>query len=91
MSIFGDIERLITEHGSAAILRERLALAEQQYKTLERKVVELENQNAVLQAKYEECEKQRKTLEDKLAQQTPPPPPNVNRGPGTWVKARRGG
>jgi len=31
MSLFDGIEKLITEHGSAAILRERLALAEAQH------------------------------------------------------------
>lgn len=50
MGIFQDIERLITEHGSAAILRERLALAAEQYATLEKKVVELQAENARLQS-----------------------------------------
>ena len=90
MSIFGDIERLINEHGSAAILRERLNLAKEKYEALEKQIVELETKNAELQSNCEECEKQRKALEHKLAQQEPPPPPNVNRGPGSWVKARRG-
>lgn len=36
MDIFGGIEKLITEHGSAAILRERISLAAQQYTILEK-------------------------------------------------------
>ena len=91
MSIVADIERLINEHGSAAILRERLALADDQYKTLERKVVELEEKNAVLQANYDESEKQRKALEDKLAKQSAPTLPTRQSSSGSWVKARRGG
>ncbi len=35
-----EIERLITEHGSAAILKERLALASDQYSALEKKFTE---------------------------------------------------
>jgi len=36
MSIFDSIEKLITEHGSAAILRERLEKAKEQYALLEK-------------------------------------------------------
>lgn len=45
-----EIERLITEHGSAAILRERLAFAAEQYAALEKKVSDLQAQVAELQA-----------------------------------------
>ena len=38
MGIFDSIEKLITEHGSAAIIRERLALASDQYAALERQL-----------------------------------------------------
>lgn len=36
--ILGEIERLINEHGSAAIMKERLGLAADQYAVLERKL-----------------------------------------------------
>lgn len=55
MGIFADIERLITEHGSAAILRERLALIadqakaqEKQFAELQRRAAELERENMQL-------------------------------------------
>ena len=38
--ILSEIERLINEHGSAAILKERLELANDQYTALERKLAE---------------------------------------------------
>lgn len=56
MDIFGGIERLITEHGSAAILRERVGLAAQQYAVLEKenaslklRIADLEAENSKLQ------------------------------------------
>ena len=41
MEPFDSIEKLITERGSATVLRERLEFAAQQYAALERKVSEL--------------------------------------------------
>ena len=58
MGLFADIERLITEHGSAAILRERLALIadqaraqEKQLAESQRRVADLEQENAQLKTK----------------------------------------
>jgi DNA repair exonuclease SbcCD ATPase subunit len=58
MGLFSEIERLITEHGSAAILRERLALIADQAKAQEtqlaecqRRVAQLEQDNAQLKSK----------------------------------------
>jgi len=42
MGIFEGIEKLINEHGSATILKERLSLAADQYAALERKNAETE-------------------------------------------------
>lgn len=50
MNIFDTIEKLITEHGSAAILRERLDFAKQQFAQLEAEVVELRNARAEIAA-----------------------------------------
>ena len=50
---FTAIEKLITEHGSAAILRERLALASDQYAALERRISELTNALETLRAENE--------------------------------------
>ncbi len=51
--ILGEIERLINEHGSAAILKERLALAVDQYAALEKRLAESE-----LRANHLESEKE---------------------------------
>jgi len=48
------IEKLINEHGSAAILRERLSLASDQYSALEGKVTELQTKTEQLEAQNEE-------------------------------------
>lgn len=53
MNIFDGIEKLITEHGSAAILSERLAFAKDQFEQLERKVSDLQTQTGRLEAQLE--------------------------------------
>lgn len=58
MDIFGSIEKLITEHGSAVILRERIGLAEQQYAALEKENVALRQRVSDLEAKNERLEDQ---------------------------------
>lgn len=57
-----EIERLITEHGSAAILRERLALAAEQYSALEKKVVELQAENDRLKSENSKLQEQVRNL-----------------------------
>lgn len=44
MNLLDGIERLINEHGSSTILRERIALANDKYALLESKVAALEQQ-----------------------------------------------
>ena len=46
MSLFGNIEKLITEHGSAAVLRERITLAQEKYALLERKLADAKEEHA---------------------------------------------
>ena len=46
MSLFGNIEKLITEHGSAAVLRERIALAQEKHEALEKKLADLKEDHA---------------------------------------------
>jgi hypothetical protein len=53
MNIIDGIQKLITEHGSAAIISERLALAKDQFSALGRKVEELQRENGKLEAKLE--------------------------------------
>jgi predicted nuclease with TOPRIM domain len=67
--IFSQIEKLINEHGSAVILKERIALAQDQYAALEKKLSESESQTkaAELRAKNLESENRRLELDnDKL-------------------------
>jgi len=47
---FDEIQKLITEHGSAAALRERVALAKERAEALERRNDELEQENRTLKA-----------------------------------------
>ena len=53
MSIFDSIEKLITEHGSAAILSQQLSFAKDQFSDLERKVSDLQAQVGRLDAQLE--------------------------------------
>jgi hypothetical protein len=79
--IFGELERLINEHGSAVILKERLALAADQYAALEKQIAELKVENERLRHDSDECQKQRKVLEEQLARK--PPVPNAFNPDGT--------
>lgn len=54
MGLLDGLEKLITEHGSAAILKERIALANDKYSALETKVKELNEENARLRAEVAE-------------------------------------
>ncbi|MDD2700641.1 MAG: hypothetical protein PHH36_05320 [Sideroxydans sp.] len=65
--ILSEIERLINEHGSAVILKERLALAADQYSALQKQVAQLQSENERLSLDYEECQKQRMALEEKIS------------------------
>ena len=61
MSLFGNIEKLITEHGSANILRERLLLAQDKYSTLEQRNKELQEENLQLKAEIKGCKERIKS------------------------------
>lgn len=72
MGIFQDIERLITEHGSAAILRERLTLAAEQYAALEKKVDELQAENERLESENSKLQEQVRNFKSSPAQNSNP-------------------
>jgi len=65
-TIFGELERLITEHGSAAILRERLGLAADQYTALEKKNSGLQAENENLRAQLEHLQKENAELKQAI-------------------------
>ena len=61
--VLGEIERLITEHGSAAILKERVAQLREQIDILEKKALSLEKQNLALDGENEKLKAERDTLQ----------------------------
>jgi DNA repair exonuclease SbcCD ATPase subunit len=72
MGLLDGFEKLINEHGSAVILKERIALADEKYAILEKKVSVLEAENNRLKLDNEESHKQRRALEEKLSQNNNP-------------------
>lgn len=73
--ILSEIERLINEHGSSSILKERLALASDQYGALEKKLSEangsnekLQSENATLRLDLEKAQEKIRNLEEKLVE-----------------------
>lgn len=67
MGFLDSIERLINEHGSATILRERIALANDKYAELERRADRLKAQNEVLQRQLDAARLEVRRLADELA------------------------
>ena len=63
----GDIERLITEHGSAAVLKERLALASDQYAALEKQLADSENSAKALESERRRLEVENVALKNDVA------------------------
>ena len=51
-------EKLINEHGSSAILKERITLIQAEYAALERKCADLEAENKTQRTKLEQMERQ---------------------------------
>lgn len=62
MGLFDGIEKLINDHGSAVILKERIELANDKYSALEQKVIKLEAENKILQLNLEKAEIEIKNL-----------------------------
>ena len=65
LPFLGEIERLINERGSAAIMRERLALANDQYVALERKLAECEARAQRLEAENQRFELENLRLKER--------------------------
>ena len=102
MGLFDAIEKLITEHGSAAILREHISLLRTQFSIQDEKlsiqdeklsnsalrIKELEALVEQFKSEKDDYQKQRQALEDQLSHK---PAPAIDRGGGgSWVKAKRG-
>jgi hypothetical protein len=58
MDLFGHMERLITEHAAAAVLREHLALVRAQYDDVAKKHVALQQTHAETVARLAELERE---------------------------------
>lgn len=67
MRFLDSIERLINEHGSATILRERIALANDQYAHLEKKLTDLQAENDRLRAENASLKQKVSSFESKTA------------------------
>lgn len=67
MGLLEGMEKLITEHGSAAILRERIALAREQYAALESRVVSLQKDNEQLNSANASLHARLRALERQLS------------------------
>src|SRR5262245_60653554 len=57
MGIFDSVEKVINEHGSATILKERIEWVKEQYADLERKLLKLQEENGALRRENEELRK----------------------------------
>jgi tRNA(Ile2) C34 agmatinyltransferase TiaS len=58
MGLLANLERLVNEHGSAVILKERLELLRDQAKALEKRVADLERDNRNLQQRLDQLQRQ---------------------------------
>ncbi len=58
MGLLDAIEKLINERGSAAIMRERLALIREQAQVLEKQIAQLQQENAALKDRVSDLERQ---------------------------------
>lgn len=72
MGLLDGIERLITEHGSAAILRERIALANDQYSALEAENKILKSENERLKLDNEKLQEKVRNFESKSVHNSNP-------------------
>ena len=64
LPIFKELERLITEHGSAAILKERNALLKDQLDLLKAEFTKLERRNAELERRLATSEQKEQFVEE---------------------------
>lgn len=72
MGFLDSIEKLITEHGSAAILKERIALANDKHAALEAEAKKLRQENEALRSDNEQFKAKNRTLEEELTHSSLP-------------------
>lgn len=71
MGLLDGIERLVSEHGSAAILREGIALAREQYAAIESSAAELRKDNDRLKSANADLKVRVRGLERQLSEVPP--------------------
>lgn len=64
MGLMDGIEKLINEHGSSLILRERISLANDKYAALEKRAADVKEENDALKIKLMEIQSENERLED---------------------------
>jgi|ERR1035438_5738871 hypothetical protein len=67
MGLIDYLDKLITEHGSAAVLDKHLTLVREQAKALEKQVSDLQQENAGLRRRVAELQEVEKQLKDSLS------------------------
>lgn len=73
MDIFSAIDKLITEHGSASIMKERLELLRDQFALLKEQMALLEKNNGILTEENMTLKKENELFKTKLAKYTESP------------------
>lgn len=68
MNIFGQIEKLITEHGSASILRDHVNLLKEHFALLEKQNASLKEDNKSLNSKLDACQSNLNQANSEIAQ-----------------------
>lgn len=72
MGLLDGLEKLINEHGSAVILKERIALANDKYSALEAQVKSLRSENETLCLDNSKLREKVRVLEEKLSHNNDP-------------------
>lgn len=85
MGLLDGIEKLINEHGSAAILKERITLANDKYAILESENSVLRAENDALRLDNGKLKEQTRNLEEQLIKLTRNSPLSFNQKTGTWT------
>jgi len=70
MGFLDSIEKLINEHGSATILRERITLLNEQYAAVEKQIVALKQEVANLQRENESLKLDKRQLQEQVVRLT---------------------
>jgi hypothetical protein len=67
-ALFGDVEKWINEHGSAALLEQRLKLADDKYDALERGKAQSDERAAILESETSKLREQVRALSVRVAE-----------------------